>query len=248
MAIEIFTRRELKYLITVDQYRRLVLRAGGRLRPDKNGENGRYTVSTLYFDNDESRIYYEVKNRLRFRQKLRLRVYDIPGRDGKAFFETKQKNGAIVHKRRTAMPLQEAYRYLKEGEALPAEDFEVSNTQVLKEIRQFKSLYALRPEMVVSYDRHALHQVDDPSVRVTFDFNLRCRKTDLSLENGSYGQYFIDPGYAVLEVKVDNSVPLWLARILQEVGCVTKGGSKFCLSHELLARQPQQDLITIGGR
>ncbi|SIT91931.1 polyphosphate polymerase domain-containing protein [Edaphobacillus lindanitolerans] len=247
MAIEIFTRRELKFLITVDQYRRLLLRAGNKLRADKNGKDGRYTVTTLYFDNDESRIYYEVKNRLKFRQKLRLRVYDETGPDGRAFFEMKQKNGRIVHKRRTGIPLREAYRYIRAAGTVPAEQFAASNAQVLKEIGQFRAHYGLQPDMVVSYDRHALHQADDPAVRVTFDYNLRCRKHDLFLESGPHGQHFVDPGLVVLEVKVDNSVPLWLTRILQEAGCLQKGGSKFCLSHELLANG-QRELMIMGGR
>ncbi|WP_040224626.1 polyphosphate polymerase domain-containing protein [Bhargavaea cecembensis] len=253
MAIEIFTRREQKYLITVDQYRQLLLRAGSRLRPDKNGKDGRYTVTTLYFDNDESTIYFEVKNRLKFRQKLRLRVYDTPGPDGKAFFETKQKNRKITHKRRTVLPLKEAYRYLREGGAVPLEDFDTTNVQVLKEIDRFRRHYRLHPEMVVSYDRHALHQTDDPSVRVTFDFNLRCREEDLGVEKGPYGHHFVDPGLVILEVKVDNSVPLWLARVLQETGCLQKSESKFCTAHELLAeRRPQPhehayEQMLIGG-
>src|SRR5699024_9320615 len=76
MAIEIFTRREQKYLITIKQYKALIERISLYMRPDLNGVNGRYTVTSLYFDNAQHSIYFETKNKLRFRQKLRLRVYD----------------------------------------------------------------------------------------------------------------------------------------------------------------------------
>lgn len=98
--------------------------------------------------------------------------------------------------------------------------------------------------MVVSYVRHALHGADDANLRMTFDFNLRCRKDDLLLEHGAYGNHFIDPNLVVLEVKVENSVPLWLARILQSLDCERRSASKFCTSTELLTEgiNPQDTL------
>lgn len=91
--------------------------------------------------------------------------------------------------------------------------------------------------MVVSYDRHALHGHNDASLRMTFDFNLRCRREELDLSKGSHGEFFIDPDLAVLEVKVDHSVPLWLARILQRLECEQRSASKFCVSTEMLAEE-----------
>src|SRR5699024_4177614 len=114
VAIKIFTRKEQKYLITKEQYEALIKRLTGKMRPDRNGENGIYTVSSLYFDNADQRIYFETKNKLRFRQKLRLRVYDQSGLNDSAFFEVKQKHKKVVNKRRMVLPLREAYRYFKD--------------------------------------------------------------------------------------------------------------------------------------
>lgn len=133
------------------------------------------------------------------------------------------------------LPLREAYRYLEEEEKLDLSDYATSNYQVMKEIDYFRNYYNLRPEMVVSYSRHALQGVTDPELRITFDFDLRCRKDDLHIENGPYGAHFIDPDLVVLEVKVDYAVPLWLARVLQDVNCEQRSASKFCTSTELLS-------------
>src|SRR5699024_10160874 len=114
------------------------------------------------------------------------------------------------------------------------EYYESSNPQIFREIDSFKSLYELKPEMVVSYDKHALHGIDDAELRMTFDRNLRCRNEDLNVENGPYGAHFINLNLVVLEVKVNDSVPLWLARILQDLNCEQRGASKFCTSKELL--------------
>ena len=61
MALEIFRRKEQKYLITLWQYEQLIEQIGDRVRNDKNGVNGRYTVSSLYFDNQDKDIYFETK-------------------------------------------------------------------------------------------------------------------------------------------------------------------------------------------
>lgn len=236
MAIEIFSRREQKYLITTAQYETLQEKLLCQMRNDQNGDNGRYTVSSLYFDNAERDIYYETKNKLKYRQKLRLRVYDHTDPDGIAFFEVKQKHKNVVHKRRLTMPLCEAYRYLEADKCVALETYDTSNPQVLREIDYFRRFYRLEPAMVVAYDRHAMHGMDDSNLRITFDFNLRCRKEELRLEKGPYGEHFIDPDLVVMEVKVDHSVPLWLVRILQSLDCEQRSASKFCTSTELLAR------------
>ncbi|WP_153721631.1 polyphosphate polymerase domain-containing protein [Sporosarcina cascadiensis] len=235
MAIEIFSRKEQKYLITRRQYRELLERIEPEMRNDKNGVDGKYSVTSLYFDNAEKGIYFETKNKLKYRQKLRLRVYDDADLNSTAFFEVKQKHKKVVNKRRMLLPLGEAYRYLEEDGQAGLDHYETSNSQVMKEIDYFRKFYHLRPEMVVSYSRHALHGLTDSELRITFDFDLRCRKEDLHIENGPYGDHFIDPDLVVLEVKVDHSVPLWLARILQELQCEQRSASKFCTSTELLS-------------
>ncbi|HLR53273.1 MAG TPA: polyphosphate polymerase domain-containing protein [Pseudogracilibacillus sp.] len=251
MAIEIFTRKEQKYLITVQQYDALIDQMRLHMRPDKNGQNGYYTVTSLYFDNADHAIYYETKNKLKFRQKLRLRVYDDATLYNRAFFEIKQKHKKVVNKRRMLLPLSEAYRYLKESPITHVDQLESSNPQVFQEIDHFRRLYRLEPEMIISYDRHALHGIEDENLRVTFDLNLRCRNYDLNLEHGSYGKHVIDSNLVVLEVKVDHSVPLWLTRLLQDLQCEQKSASKYCTSFETLQQndfyRPYQEQAIAGG-
>lgn len=252
MAIEIFTRREQKYLITKAQYAELVEQMSPYMRADQYGIDGKYTVSSLYFESPDRKIYYETKNKLKFRQKLRLRVYDETDINGTAFFEVKQKHKKVVNKRRMRIPLTEAYRYLSLPPSMPLDDFDTSNNQVLKEIHHFRNLFNLQPEMIVSYDRHAFHGLYDDELRVTFDLNLRCRDDDLALENGPQGINFIDENLVVLEVKVNDSVPLWLTRILQDLNCEQRGASKFCTSLEVLHSQElgnetEHEDVFIGG-
>lgn len=253
MALEIFKRKEQKYLITVEQYREMLARLSPYMRPDKNGNDGKYTVTSLYFESPDYKIYYETKNKLKYRQKLRLRVYDEADERSTAFFEVKQKHKKVVNKRRLLLPVTEANRYLQNNIDAPLGDYETTNEQVMREIHYFRQFYQLQPEMVVSYDRHALHGINDSELRITYDFNLRCRNDDLHVEHGSFGEYFIDPNLVVLEVKVNDSVPLWLTRILQDLQCEQRSASKFCTSLEMLKGEElfiptaTQELQTIGG-
>ncbi len=50
MVIEIFRRREQKYLITKEQYAELVENISSYMRSDKYGKDGKYTVKSLYFE------------------------------------------------------------------------------------------------------------------------------------------------------------------------------------------------------
>lgn len=233
MAGEIFSRYELKYLIPFDMYQALTKELLKKMTIDSNGdENGCYNIISLYFDSPDKKIYYETRNKARFRQKLRLRIYNSATLEDNAYFEMKKKFKKRVNKRRTSIQLQGAYDYL--NNCLNEEETYISNYQIFKEIDAFRQLYNLQPENIVSYDRQAFSGIDDKDLRVTFDYNLKCRKGDLRIENGPDGYHFVDPDLVVMEVKVDHSVPLWLARLISDFGCPKDSVSKFCTSADVL--------------
>lgn len=234
MTLKNFRRREYKYLITTAQYAELIQCLSPYFRPDRYGIDGKYTVTTLYFESKDYKIYEETKSKLPIRQKLRLRVYDDADLDGDAFFEVKQKRAGVVHKKRIVLPLREAYRYLADESPNSLADGGGMDLQVLNEIDNYRKSYNLHPEVVISYERHAFHHVEDASLRVTFDTNLRCRNQDLAIENGADGKRFIDPDLVVLEVKSNESLPKWLLDILEGLACEKRSASKFCTSLELL--------------
>lgn len=240
MAIEAFKRKEKKYLITKQQYIELVKQISPYTRPDKFGINGMYTVTSLYFDSSNQQIYYETKSKLTFRRKLRLRVYDKTSINDTAFFEMKQKHKKNVTKSRVLLPLSEAYRYLANTSETSLGNFQTSNPTISHDIHQFLQLYRLRPEMIISYDRHAFHGMRDPDLRLTFDSHLRCRNDDLFLENGPHGKNFLDANFMILEVKVNEYIPLWLQHVLDHLQCKRKNISKFCASVELLKKDQLQ--------
>ncbi|WP_088032429.1 polyphosphate polymerase domain-containing protein [Evansella clarkii] len=234
MAGEIFSRYEIKYLIPFELYETLAERLKERMSFDKFGDGeGRYTITSLYFDSPNRDIYFETKNKKRYRQKLRLRIYNSATLQDNAYLEVKKKYKKRVNKRRTSINLAEAYKYIN-NEVAGEDVINISNRQIFNEIDSFRNLYDLMPDNIVSYDRQAFSGIEDEDLRVTFDYNLRCRKDDLRIENGPHGIHFVDPELVILEVKVNFSVPLWLSQLLVELGCEKKSVSKFCTTVELL--------------
>ncbi|TVT28854.1 polyphosphate polymerase domain-containing protein [Salinicoccus cyprini] len=227
MVLEVFNRREVKYLIPFETYESIVQEIMDWMRYDKFGTDGKYNIVSLYFDSADEKIYTETRNKLLFRQKLRLRVYDEADLTSTSFLEIKQKYNNVVNKRRTALPLFEAYDYIYRRNDV---SHAVTNPQIYKEVDYFRNLYDLDPKVVVSYDRHAFHGIHEADLRVTFDYNLRCRSDDLNIENGPHGTHFIDRNLVVMEVKMSSSIPLWLTNILSKYGLKKEGVSKFCTS------------------
>jgi hypothetical protein len=252
---QLFTRYELKYLITFDTYRTLADTLIPYMQYDPFGDKqGRYSIFSLYFDSPDRKIYYETMNRAAFRQKLRLRIYNSASIDDSAYFEVKQKFKNVVNKRRTAIQLSDAYRFIeKRADVSDLENYSASNKQVLKEIRSFRDVYRLAPAVIVGYDRQAFHGIDDTDLRITFDYHLTCRNDNYRLENGMHnGAYFVPPNLVVLEVKVKHSVPLWLTKLLSEFRCPLRSVSKFCTSVDCVSpdnhgSESRRNSIILGG-
>ena len=79
----------------------------------------------------------------------------------------------------------------------------------------------LRPTCLIIYDRIAYFEPDG-DLRLTIDENPRYRLDDLTLTKSMNGIPLLDPGWTILEIKVQNAMPLWLTSILTECG-VRKG-------------------------
>ena len=65
------------------------------------------------------------------------------------------------------------------------------------------------------YDREAFFKKDS-DIRITIDRNPRYRINKLNLHTSLEGNNLLDEGEAILEIKVQNALPLWLVHILSE--------------------------------
>ena len=83
-----------------------------------------------------------------------------------------------------------------------------------EDIPLFRDYYKnLVPACLIIYDRTAYYEPNG-SLRLTIDENPRYRIEDLDLKTSLEGNSLLPEGWAILEIKVQFAMPLWLSRIL----------------------------------
>lgn len=202
-----FQRYEKKYLLTVGQYEKLFRRMEEHIEPDFYFSS---TVCSLYYDTDD---YSFIRNSIEkpvYKEKLRLRSYNVPGENDPVFVEIKKKFLGIVYKRRVAMPASKAAAWLNEG-VHPDED-----SQIIREIDWILKSNTLKPKVFTACERTAYVGRVEKSLRITFDKNIRMRSHDLDLRLGSAGETIPPEGGVLMEIKSPYAAPLWLAGLLAE--------------------------------
>ncbi|MFA5006738.1 MAG: polyphosphate polymerase domain-containing protein [Candidatus Izemoplasmatales bacterium] len=226
MAVRTFSRYERKYLLTDDQKRAFLAALGKRFAYDgHSGEDSCYRVHNVYYDTEDNDVVRTSIDRPSYKEKLRLRSYVIPvGPDDRVFLEIKKKSLGRVNKRRVAMTYRDAIAFVERGAAPAAGDY--LDGQVLREIGWFVAHRPVRPNYYIGYDRIALECKSDPSIRVTFDRNVRVRTEAVDLE-GDAGEELLPPGTWLLEIKTADNYPLWLARELSELKAYSRSFSKY---------------------
>ena len=218
MAQTVFNRYEKKYLMPEEVYLELRRRLDAYMQVDQYGQ---HTICNIYYDTPDFELIRKSIQKPVYKEKLRLRSYGIPTLDSTVFLEIKKKYRKIVNKRRIQLKLREAYDYVEKG-IRPEND-----SQILREIDFFLDRYPLQRGVYLAYDRVALFQRDDPSFRVTFDHNIRSRRTDMGLEKGDKGELLLDEHYYLMESKVLGATPLWFTQILSELNIYPVSFSKY---------------------
>lgn len=213
MAIEVFNRYENKYVLDDAAFHRFYGELLDYAEPDAyNKQHPFYTIANLYYDTDSNTIIRHSLSKPKYKEKLRLRAYGTPNLESKVYMEIKKKVLGLVNKRRTALTLHEAYDFAATGTAPEIKDD--MNRQVIREISYLMGQYELKPAVYLSYDRKALFARGNRDLRITFDTNIQCRRYDLRLEDGPYGEQLLQPGQWLMEVKAEKTIPLWLSQLL----------------------------------
>lgn len=231
MVIKGFNRREMKYVIRANLIDDITNDLMSYMYLDAHSKSGRgYRITSLYYDTTDSQSLRQKIDGTNYRRKLRIRIYgDRVEPTGTAYVEIKERRDMITRKRRTGLPYEVVHEFCCTGR-LSDEYWNQEDEALFNELTHICSSLQIQPACVVRYDRLALNGHDDYNgdLRVTFDTNMRGRTYDLTLTSRSEEMpYFISPTWAVLEVKVDATVPRWLLGILAKHHLVSQRVSKF---------------------
>lgn len=219
MADNTFKRYELKYMLDREQYEQIMSEMIRYMQPDRFAHS---QIINIYFDTPSHRLIRDSIEKPVYKEKLRLRSYGVPDDDSEVFIELKKKYKSVVYKRRLEVPEQEAMDYLVGGRPLH------EDCQIGREIDYFMQVYKdLEPAVVLSYERDSYKGIDDPELRITFDYNILWQNDDLTLQKEPYG-YKVIPEYKVLmEIKMAGGFPLWLSHLLTKYGAYKTSFSKY---------------------
>ena len=227
MAINTFARKEIKFLLNMEQYENLMLTLQEYMEPDKYCVGGQeYSIHNIYYDTLDDFLIRESLAKPYYKEKIRLRSYYAAAKpDAPVFLEIKKKIGGIVTKRRVSMTLAESDEYLADG-SKPEFDKYITE-QVFRELDAFLEHYPIMPKQYISYRREAFFGKDDHDFRLTFDRMITERRYDLHLSYDSYGNQIIGENERLMEVKVSNSIPAWLVEKLSELKIYKTSFSKY---------------------
>ena len=213
MAKLTFERIENKYLVSKEQKEALINSFINDFDYDSHCQNGSfYTIKNIYLDTSDNRLLSLSINKPVFKEKLRIRKYD---NQDDYYLEIKRKYKGVVGKRRISIS-EEELSLLLEKHIMPEKKSFVDK-QTVNELSSIFSQYDVKPYALLTYDRISLFSKEDPDLRITFDFNVKCSKVDkIGWEHDDNCVSLIDEDHFIFEIKNTKNYPLWLARLLSE--------------------------------
>lgn len=231
----IFRRYEYKYLLSRWQQEQILLTMESHMEPDAYSHS---SIRSLYCDTPDFRLIRTSLMQPTYKEKLRLRSYGSASESTPIFVELKKKYHSVVYKRRICVPRLQAENWLAGNSLLP-------DSQISREIDWAMQCYpSLHPALFLSYERDAYRERGGGSFRVTFDDSVRYRSRDLSLGSGDWGTGLLAPDTVLMELKLEGSMPLWMAHALSEnrifKTSFSKCGTAYCRMLESNLKGTQQ--------
>ena len=227
--MDVFQRRELKFIVNARQRAALEELMLQHMEPDKFGNS---TICNLYYDTPDYRLIRHSLEKPVYKEKLRLRSYGQIKDGVDVFLEMKKKYKGVVYKRRIKLTEEQARAFLERGEPLP------EDSQIAREMVYFRDYYkTLAPRVYLSYERQAWFSTEDPGFRVTLDRNIRFRTSDMTLYAPVGGEQILPPELSLLEAKASGGVPLWMVEHLSKNGIHKQSFSKYGRAYQRLLQE-----------
>ncbi|OJG92180.1 hypothetical protein RV15_GL003282 [Enterococcus silesiacus] len=222
-----FQRKEKKYPLTKEKYYLLREKLQPFMRED---EYGLHTIISVYFDTEDYEMIRHSIAKPMYKEKFRIRSYGIPNENSTVFLEIKKKVSGVVYKRRVALPYQSGKEYLQHPHSFKFE--QTKDQQIKQEIDWLIARKRLEPKVMIAYDRRALFDSENEDFRITFDFNIRYRKEQLSQVLDDKGERVASEIDVLMEVKALGAYPLWFSELLAELEIYPTSFSKYAQTYQ----------------
>ena len=191
------------------------------LRPDKHS-NGRYLISSLYFDDMYDSALHEKQSGVFMRDKWRLRWYN--DQLNPIHLERKHKEGELGLKLHDTVT-EDQYHRLCAGEMSVAGE---QQGMVREAFYNLHRTNRLRPVVTISYEREAFSYLPG-NVRITFDSNLRAARP-----GSSVSVPICTDGLTIMELKYDGFLPAVVEGLLSGTQFTQLSLSKYVMARHAL--------------
>lgn len=215
--VDVMRRIEKKYILDENTYHALLDIIKQYI--DKDGYY-KYSILNIYFDTEQYDLIKTSLEKPIYKEKIRLRSYKVPTKKDNVYLEIKKKYKGVVNKRRVTLSLNDVNSYM-DGYYFK------NDSQIMKEIDYCFKRYKLKPALFLAYDRYAYKGKEDETFRLTFDYDIRFRQNELSLDKGDYGELLFDKKMYIMEVKSTKGLPIWFCKALSDLKIYSTSFSKY---------------------
>lgn len=214
-------RKEMKYIINKEISKNLIEEINNYVKPS---DFFFQRIHNVYYDNDYYGVISRSKNSSEFKEKLRIRTYEMPSGFVKdAYVELKKKFKGITYKRRIKLKLNIVEEMFEKNDLFPV----MPDGQIKQEVVYFQQKTKCFPKVYISYNRHAYVCSDGSDMRITFDSDIFTREKNLSLKTNEEDILFGHEELVIMEVKVNGSMPIWFTNVLNKYSICPTSYSKY---------------------
>lgn len=190
----------------------------------------RSTITSLYFDTADFAMIQDSLAKKHGKEKVRLRTYaPKPLLTSPAFLEIKQKIAGIGYKYRVATTPATAGKFLS-GQGSK----EIADERMMAQLALLENRYGtITPRMLITYKRQSFRGRNDHSVRVTVDANLTYAEVNHLTLTSLEASPLLPQNQVVMEIKVEDQIPVWLQTILETYNLEKVSFSKYGQAYQL---------------
>lgn len=193
-------RHEYKHEINLSDMITIRSRLFCVAKPDSHGDNGKYKIRSLYFDDDYDTALKEKINGVNIREKFRIRYYD----DDTDFIrlEKKSKVNGLCNKQSVVITTDEAEKIANDDIGFMLND----SRELLRELYSKMKSKGIKPKTIVDYTRESFTFAPG-NVRVTLDYDIRTGMNRTDFLNSNCLTVPVSNSAIILEVKWDEYLP-----------------------------------------
>lgn len=216
-------RHEYKYVISYSDYLSLRDCIKSVIPLDEHvGEEGKYKIRSLYFDNLYDKALMEKINGVNNREKFRIRFYNDNIEN--INLEKKSKINGLCKKISAPLSVDECNRILRNDISWMKD----SKYSLVRELYLKMCIQLLRPKVIVDYIREPF--VDKKgNVRITFDTDIKTGLYSILFLN-KVPMVSVPDNPILVEVKYDEYLPGYLQNILNMKNKQAVSFSKYSMS------------------